>query len=81
MNRNVLKTALSMTRHFAFNVAENQSLRTVTGFGEGHVNLLRLMTHSVKMVDEAYAGVTAKFNDFNRDGIFSNHRFEAASAE
>jgi len=27
MNRSVLKTALSMTRHFAFNVGENQSLR------------------------------------------------------
>src|SRR2546425_11419050 len=27
MNRNVLKTILSMRRHFAVNVAENQSLR------------------------------------------------------
>jgi hypothetical protein len=39
MNRNVLKTGLSMTRHFALTVAENQS--SCTSFGEGQLSPYR----------------------------------------
>ena len=35
MNRKAVKTALSMTRYFAFNVIRNQSNSMPYGFGEG----------------------------------------------